>query len=65
MTLSPRMTRYLVLAPTMMLSLALGNLGWAPLPRLGACLSLAALLITGLTLYRHQQRRWPEIDPAG
>jgi hypothetical protein len=64
MTPSPRLTRYLVLAPTMMLSLALGNLGFAPLPRLGACLSLAAVLITGLTLYRHRQSRWPAIDSA-
>jgi hypothetical protein len=62
MTLSPRMTRYLVLAPTMILSLALGNLGYAPLTRLGACLSLAAVLITGLTLYRHRQSRWSAID---
>jgi hypothetical protein len=64
MSLSPRMTRYLVLGPTMALSLALGNLGYAPLPRLGACLSLAAVLITALTLYRHRQTRWRSVDSA-
>jgi hypothetical protein len=56
------MTRYVVLAPTMMLSLALGNLGCAPLPRLGACLSLAAVIITALTLYRHRRSRWPSLE---
>lgn len=64
MILSPRMTRYIVLAPTMALSLALGNCGFAPLPRLAACLSLAAVLITALTLHRHRYTRWPSIDSA-
>jgi len=59
---SPRMARYIVLGPTMALSLALGNYGLSPLPRLGACLSLAAVLITALTLLRHRQSRWPSVN---
>jgi hypothetical protein len=62
---SPRLTRYLVLGPTMALSLALGNYGCAPLPRLAACLSLASVLITALTLYRHRHSRWPGIGSPG
>ena len=56
MTLTTKWARYLVLGPTMALSLILGNHGYAPLPRLAACLGLAAVLITGIMLYR--QRRY-------
>ena len=55
MTLSPRLARAFVLAPTLVLSLVLGNHGYAPLPRLAACLGLAAMLIAGLTFYRHRR----------
>lgn len=57
MTLSARMQRFLVLGPTMALSIVLDSYGYPALPRLFVCLGLAALLISLIALYRH--RRFP------
>jgi Flp pilus assembly protein TadB len=53
--LSPPVTRYLVLGPTLALSVILGNLGWSPLPRVTACVALGAFLI--LLVARYQRSR--------
>jgi len=47
--------RYVVLAPTLLLSLGLARLGYPPLPRLGVCVAFGALLI--LLVARFQRRR--------
>ena len=53
--LTTPLTRYLVLAPTLLLSLALARMGYSPLPRLAACVGLGALLIVAVA--RFQRRR--------
>ena len=53
--LTTPLTRYLVLAPTFVLSWALSRIGYPPLPRLAACLGLAAVLI--VVVARFQRRR--------
>jgi hypothetical protein len=49
------LTRYLVLAPTLLLSWAMSLLGYAPLTRLTAGLCLGAVLI--VLVSRYQRRR--------
>ncbi|HVY26625.1 MAG TPA: hypothetical protein VHB79_08720 [Polyangiaceae bacterium] len=53
--LYPPLARYLVLAPTMLLSLALGALGVPLWLRLSTCVSFGAVLI--LLVARYQRRR--------
>jgi predicted PurR-regulated permease PerM len=53
--LTTPLTRYLVLAPTLLLSWALGRLGYPPLFRLAASVALGALLI--VMVQRFQRRR--------
>ena len=53
--LSPPITRYLVLGPTLALSIVLGSLGCPPLPRVSACVVLGALLI--MLVARYQRSR--------
>lgn len=55
MRLTPQVSRYLLLGPTLGLSVVLGNHGYPPLPRLAACVGLAAVILTGLTLLRRRQ----------
>lgn len=53
--LSPPMTRYLVLGPTLALSVVLGGAGCPPLPRVTACLALGALLIVLVSRYQRSR----------
>lgn len=53
--LSPQIARYLVVGPTLMLSLVLGGYGYPILPRVTLCLAFGAALI--LLVARYQRRR--------
>jgi hypothetical protein len=53
--LTTPLTRYLVLGPTVLLSWALGRVGYPPLPRLAVCVAAGAVLI--LLVARFQRRR--------
>jgi Flp pilus assembly protein TadB len=53
--LSPAITRYLVLAPTLALSVVLGALGVSPIARVPTCLAVGAALI--VLVSRYQQKR--------
>ena len=53
--LTTPLTRYLVLGPTVLLSWALGRVGYPPLPRLAACVAVGAVLI--VLVSRFQRRR--------
>lgn len=53
--LSAAVSRYLVLGPTMALSVILGGFGVTPLPRVTSCVALGMLLIFFVS--RYQRRR--------
>lgn len=54
-TLDPRLARYLVLAPVVLLSVLLSNLGYPPLLRVSLGVGVGAVLI--LLVARYQRRR--------
>lgn len=54
LAVSPRIARYLVVMPTLALSLVLGGHGYPVLPRVTLCLAFGAALIL---LVAHVQRR--------
>jgi len=54
-TLYPPLARFLVLGPTVLLSLALGGAGFPLWPRLATCVGFGAVLI--LLVARYQRRR--------
>ena len=53
--LYPPLARFLVVGPTVALSLWLGSLGYPLLPRVTACLGVGSILI--LLVARYQRRR--------
>jgi len=53
--LSPALSRYLVLGPTMALSVILSGLGVTPLPRVTACIALGMLLIFVVSRYQRSR----------
>lgn len=53
--LSPKMARYVVVAPTVALSFVLGRAGYPILPRVTLCIGVGALLI--LLVARFQRSR--------
>jgi len=53
--LSPQMARYLVVGPTLALSLVLGGYGYPILPRVTLCIAVGSMLI--LLVARYQRSR--------
>jgi hypothetical protein len=47
--------RFVVLAPTVLLSMGLSSVGYPPLPRMGVCVAFGALMI--LLVARYRRRR--------
>jgi len=52
--LSARVSRFLVLGPTLVLSIVLSGFHWSILPRVSVCIAFGSLLI--LLVARHQRR---------
>jgi hypothetical protein len=53
--LSPPMARYLVIGPTLALSVIMSGLGISPVPRVTTCVGLGALLIVLVSRYQRSR----------
>lgn len=53
--LSPPMARYLVIGPTLALSVVMSGLGISPVPRVTTCVALGALLIVLVSRYQRSR----------